>query len=260
MPDEKIRTRFATEISENLRVVIGSKEVGEFIGGIVKTVVNDCIGRAVSEATEELKKEILALNKVIVELKTKQDVVKCQHNKQSDSVIVSKSKTKPNTISNVSKDSSTMESSAGPTYAEALPSGTPATDGKVEEADMDLLAKDGQDNEDAFHVVRHKRQKRNFVVGTKLNTGLGVAEKEVYLHVWRLHASTTEEDILQYIQSGQPGIKVKCERLNARANYSSFKLVTSESAYGELTDPEFWPVGVAIDRFLIRRPSFPKVK
>lgn len=56
-----------------------------------------------------------------------------------------------------------------------------------------------------------------------------------------------------------PDLKVNCERLNARGNYSSFKLTTEETALNDMLQPEFWPSGVAVGRFLIRRPKLPSL-
>lgn len=64
--------------------------------------------------------------------------------------------------------------------------------------------------------------------------------------------------MIKYIKKSKPECDVKCERLNARGNYSPFRVKINEAIMNELMSPEFWPKGVAIDRFF-RRSNYPKV-
>lgn len=86
-----------------------------------------------------------------------------------------------------------------------------------------------------------------------------MAQKEVHLHTWRLSPSTTEDDLTKYVRKSLPDLEEECSQLNARGNYASLKVRTLESAYAELTNPDFWPNGGVIDRFSHRNPSAPKL-
>lgn len=248
--DDKVRTRSAAEISDIVKNVIGSPEMGEFFGNIVKSAISECIDNAVSEATKELKKEIFELNKVILELKNKaepSDVNGKRQQKQSD---VTPQKTTK--YANGVKTVPAKETSAR-TYKDALSNRDDREEANVEKIQSTSNSQ-SRDNEDSFQVVMNRRKKRNFATGTKLNTNLTAADKEIYLHVWRLNPKTNEADVIAYIESSKPGMQVQCEKLNARGNYSSFKVTALESTGKELLEPEFWPVGVVVDEFLNRRP------
>lgn len=111
---------------------------------------------------------------------------------------------------------------------------------------------------DGFQVV-NRRKPRKFIIGKKQDNGLLVAQKEVHLHIWRLYPSTTVDDLTNYIKKSLPNLELTCSALKARGNYASFKVTTLESAYEDLISPDFWPNGVAIDRFFVRSPPAPKL-
>lgn len=124
------------------------------------------------------------------------------------------------------------------TYKEAL-----STRDNQVEANVDKMPSTSNEqirgNEEAFKLVTNRRKKRNFATGTKLNTNLTAADKEIYLHVWSLNPRTTEADVTAYIESSKPGLQVQCEKLNARGNYLSFKVTVLESSGKELLEPDF---------------------
>lgn len=112
------------------------------------------------------------------------------------------------------------------------------------------------DEQDGFTFVKSRRR-RNIIFGNKIDNDLEVAVKEVDLHIWRLAPNVTEQDVVKYIKKSKDE-DVNCERLNARGNYSSFKVTIKETSMADLMSPEFWPEGVAIDRFF-RRKRFPEL-
>lgn len=112
-------------------------------------------------------------------------------------------------------------------------------------------------DEDGF-ILKKSRRKRNIVLGKKIDNDLEVAVKEIDLHVWRLSPNVVEQDVVKYIRKNKQDEVVKCERLNARGNYSSFKVSIKETSMDDLMSPEFWPQGVAVDRYF-NRTNFPKL-
>lgn len=125
---------------------------------------------------------------------------------------------------------------------------------------LPMAAKEVEPSEDldGFEVVRH-RKVRKYIIGQNSDCSLRVAPREIDIHVWRLSLETSTEYITRYIHRTIPDIPLKYETLKARGNYSSFKITTVESAQESLMQPEFWPNGVAVDRFFNRRPGPPKL-
>jgi hypothetical protein len=81
-----------------------------------------------------------------------------------------------------------------------------------------------------------------------------VAKKRSLLHVWRLSKEVTSDDVLAYVKERIPVANtITCDSLNARGDYSSFKLGLCSSIEATLMDPKFWPAGTAIKRFFQQR-------
>lgn len=111
---------------------------------------------------------------------------------------------------------------------------------------------------EGFQQVR-RRKPRKIIIGSSTSGGLSVAPKQGHIHIWRLATDTTISTLEKYIGNKTPSTKVECEQLNARGPYASFKITVDDSMMEELMNPEFWPTGTAIDRFLPRRPLPPRL-
>lgn len=224
---------------------------------------------AISEATKELKVEILNLKKVIIDLNNKTAPNQSETvNKHVNEMSVSKKNKTSNgneeinkVVAGTSKSFAKpiiadreewIEKESGKTYRDAILG--QKNDKPYEKEAMYPLHDGGGE----FQVVRRRRP-RTVVIGNKTDETLTVAEKQAYLHLWRLSPETKEDDVVNYCQRMIPNLKINCERLNARGDYSSFKLTTGETVLNDMMKPEFWPAGTAIDRFFNRRPNPPKL-
>lgn len=259
---DKVRTRSVSEISDIIKGVLSSAELKTFINDAVKLSITECIKQAISEATKDLKKEILDLKKVIIDLKNKtvsnesetenkhvNEMSVSNQNKEINKVVAGTSKS----FAKPSADCEEwVEKKSGKTYRDAMQG--QKNNKPYEKDDLNPLHDEGGE----FQVVRRRRP-RTVIIGNKADESLIVAEKQGYLHLWRLSPETKEDDVVNYCQRMIPNLKINCERLNARGDYSSFKLTTGETVLNDMMKPEFWPAGTAIDRFFNRRPNPPKL-
>ncbi|XP_069361573.1 uncharacterized protein [Maniola hyperantus] len=69
-------------------------------------------------------------------------------------------------------------------------------------------------------------------------------ERKKYLHIWRLHKETTEDNLKEYIQAvlGTDSYN-KVDKIvqKIERSYSSFRVCVSESDFERLSDPDIWP-------------------
>lgn len=266
--DDKVRTRSATEFSEIIKGVINSATLGEYIGNIVTTAVSECIKSAVSEATEDLRKEIFSLKKVIIELKNRSEKcdvsVNSQH-KPSDNVIVNKNiinKTMSNPVRSnnvISKDSPIKEASANRTYSEAVSiREKPLNEGEEIEMrsgknETDCRPGTSNEKEDVCKVVNYRRRKRQTIVGTgEINetADFTAADSFVWMYVGRVKAGVTSENVMQYIKSKtSEDTVIHVEELKTLGANKSLKVGINSIFKEKVYDPSFWPTGTIIRRF-----------
>lgn len=221
--------------------------------------LGEIIRNAISDAVIPLKDEIMRLKDVIVKLEHKVENMCCNNVSKvlpdDTNVVVEVNKEK--TVSNAQTSSKLKPKNTmimRPITQLLDSNGSGANNGK---SDVDPKEDDLSEG-DSFQVV-NRRKPRKFIIGKKQDDGLLVAQKEVHLHIWRLSPSTTEDDLTNYIKKSLPDLEIACSALKARGNYASFKVTTLESAYDDLISPDFWPNGVAIDRFFNYRSPAPKL-
>ncbi|XP_074041177.1 uncharacterized protein [Leptinotarsa decemlineata] len=103
-----------------------------------------------------------------------------------------------------------------------------------------------------WNEVVKKRRKRACIIGKNQETVKGVP-KYVSLHVCRLDPQTSSEDLTRSLVKHFP--EVKCEELKSRfpTLYSSFKVTIHENNFKTSMNPEVWPFGACISRFLWKR-------
>nr|CAH7751745.1 unnamed protein product [Callosobruchus chinensis] len=104
-------------------------------------------------------------------------------------------------------------------------------------------------------VNRRKPQKprQSLVVGNKDCDKIKGVPKYVDLHVSRISPETSKEDLYQLLKEEFP--EIKCETLNSKnpGIYSSFKVSIYGSNFLRAMNPNLWPLGACINRFLYRR-------
>lgn len=74
-----------------------------------------------------------------------------------------------------------------------------------------------------------------------------------HLHISRLSPKTTEADLERFFK--QHIQDISCEKLNSKQPdvYSSFKVTVPADFLEKALSPEFWPEGVAINKFFMKR-------
>ncbi|XP_044755601.1 uncharacterized protein LOC123314388 [Coccinella septempunctata] len=93
------------------------------------------------------------------------------------------------------------------------------------------------------------------LVGTQKTSSLHVVPKKQlsHIHVSRLSPETTELELKNFIQ--QYTQDVSCEKLNSQRPdvYSSLKITLPRDLHETVMDPAFWPEGVAVTNFFMKR-------
>ena len=123
--------------------------------------------------------------------------------------------------------------------------------------DIGNTPSDDVENETYSQVVRKRKQRSTPVIGSGVVTDaspitLKVAERperRVWLHVWRLDKEVTEDQVVSYLTSKKGEYRFTCDKLQARGEYSSFKIGAHPDLLDELMLPDFWPTGTAVSRF-----------
>lgn len=101
--------------------------------------------------------------------------------------------------------------------------------------------------------------KRNTVIGTNKTTNSSVKciPKLGYLHVYRLAAETTENDIKKFLQQTAPNIHFTCEKLIKKdPSSASFKISFPLDNVEHVYEPSIWPVGAAVRRYRFPKRNF----
>ncbi|CAG9825631.1 unnamed protein product [Phaedon cochleariae] len=111
----------------------------------------------------------------------------------------------------------------------------------------------GHGNE--WEQVRNRRGRKHRVIigkNTENNLVKGVP-KFTTLHVSRINKDTTSEALTELLHKHFP--EATCEAMNSRYpdSYSSFKVKIRNDNFNKAMDPEVWPYGTCISRFLERR-------
>lgn len=104
--------------------------------------------------------------------------------------------------------------------------------------------------------VKYGKRGSQTVIGKKSDNdqgGLRAAESFSYWHVYRLHPSTSRDDVENYLKTEFPGICVENLVSSNPKQYSSFKLTVREDDEKRILNPELWPSGARINRFFLSR-------
>lgn len=115
-------------------------------------------------------------------------------------------------------------------------------------------------NNDRFEIVAPKRnKKRSVVYGKKhdAHTVKGVP-KFANLHVSRVNPENTAEDIENLLKENFPEVRAEIFRPKHPSAYSSFKVSVYHANLKKAMDPNIWPYGSCISRFLYRQNRIQK--
>lgn len=111
-----------------------------------------------------------------------------------------------------------------------------------------------QDNDQFIQVAHKKKKRQTTIFGTRNDSRmLQAAERKIWLFVGRLNQGTKADDVLKYLKNSYPNENFRCEPLETKGINSCFRLGANINLKSSLMDPEFWPTGTTVRRFLFRR-------
>lgn len=114
---------------------------------------------------------------------------------------------------------------------------------------------------DEWNEVVKKRRKRSVVVGNNTaSISVKGVPRTVDLHVYRVDPQTTVEELTDFLKPNFP--EVVCESLQPKYPdlYTSYKVTIFDENFKKAMDPQFWPKGACIQRFLVMRKKRPEEK
>ncbi|KAK9751967.1 hypothetical protein QE152_g4611 [Popillia japonica] len=108
---------------------------------------------------------------------------------------------------------------------------------------------------------KRRRNQQRTIQGTASPSMLKGATFFSHVHVFGLDTKTTTADVIDYLKT-QNVDQVTCEQMQSKypEQYSSFKISVPSAKLKEVQNPEIWPTGVKINRFLFRIPKNSKPK
>lgn len=92
------------------------------------------------------------------------------------------------------------------------------------------------------------------VIGKNKST-IKTLEKKGHLHIYRLDSQTTTDELLQYLNKAAPDIPFQCELLKKTDDRASFRVSFPFEFLDRAYEPDLWPAGAAIRRFVFRKPG-----
>lgn len=107
---------------------------------------------------------------------------------------------------------------------------------------------------------RSNNSQRNIIKGTATSSILKSAKFYSHIHLYGLDIGTTCEEITKNLENHNIP-ETLCEKMNAKHPdlYSSFKVSIPTIQLKDALNPEIWPSGVKMNRFLARRQQKPQV-
>lgn len=118
--------------------------------------------------------------------------------------------------------------------------------------------------EDPFIEVKSRKHRRpnKPIVGTndnRVDQIIKPADTKAFLHVYKLHPSTTTQNMIDFLKPIFPDVEVS--KLDSRYPdyYSSFKVTVKETMLTAATSPTLWPKGTCVNRFFHRKTTSAKV-
>lgn len=100
------------------------------------------------------------------------------------------------------------------------------------------------------------RNNKRIVIGCNKNDSIQAVPKQGYLHVYRMERNTTEENLLKYLKVTAPEINFQCELLKSTDKACSFKVNFPMDHVNKVYEPEIWPTGAAVKRFVFPKQHF----
>lgn len=88
-----------------------------------------------------------------------------------------------------------------------------------------------------------------------IDDNLVAVPKNLHLHVFMFHITTTEEQVSSFLKKKKPELEFTVEKLMTKhERYASFKIGIPEKSFNFFLDPTIWPENVAFNEWSFRRP------
>ena len=95
------------------------------------------------------------------------------------------------------------------------------------------------------------------VIGNNSSSSIKTVPKKGYLHVYRINADTQENDLTAHLKRVASHIDFKCIKLQKQNTLSSsFRVEFPISCCKEVYNPNLWPQGAAVKRFIFPKGNF----
>lgn len=103
------------------------------------------------------------------------------------------------------------------------------------------------------------RNRRKPIIGSNKNAAnVRAVPKLGYLHVYRLNAKTTVEELKDCLKETAPHINFECKELRKNEHTSSYMVTFPIVHVKDVYNPEIWPEGAAVNRFTFNKDrNFP---
>jgi hypothetical protein len=106
-----------------------------------------------------------------------------------------------------------------------------------------------------FKAVTYKRNKNKPVIGTRNDeaTGLKAAPRKTWLFITKTEKNTDVTTMNAHIESILKHKNFSCEEALSKHGNKNFKVSADFSEHHELINPENWPSGININRYIFRK-------
>lgn len=116
-------------------------------------------------------------------------------------------------------------------------------------------------NRGRHDVTKRHQTKKTTIIGNNFEvSGLKGVPKHVILHVYRLDIDTTVNSLTSFLKDDFPEVKVEALSPKYPDLYTSFKVRIFERNFKQAMDPQVWPQGACVSRFLEKRRSTPSLQ
>lgn len=102
------------------------------------------------------------------------------------------------------------------------------------------------------------KHSRGSIIGSGVSTNLdsfSAADRKIWIYVGRCKSSTTVEDVKKYLATKIPEADIDIEQLISKGSNNSFKIGANENFKNVLYNPDFWPSGILVKRFVFFREN-----
>lgn len=115
---------------------------------------------------------------------------------------------------------------------------------------------------DGFELPKRKTRKprsiTNIVGVNNTSNSLQAAPRKAWYFLGRLKPNTESTEIIDYLNKKMPDTDIQCEKLISQGVNSCFKVGVDFEGREKIEDPNFWPIGVILRRYIFRKRASTK--